>query len=157
MDLLDDEILALWRSLSANNVKYIMVGGFATNLHGFNRMTADLDIWIKDDVVNRKNLRSALKEADLGDLESIETMDFLPGWSSILLNSGFELDIMTSLKGFAQNDFDSCYDAALTAIIHDIPVKFLNLEQLITEKKVAGRDKDHIDLIELEKIKKSKN
>jgi hypothetical protein len=40
MDILDDEILSLWRSLSTNKVRYIMVGGFATNLHGFNRIEA---------------------------------------------------------------------------------------------------------------------
>lgn len=41
MDILDEEILSFWRVLQKYQVKYIMVGGFATNLHGFSRMTAD--------------------------------------------------------------------------------------------------------------------
>ena len=55
MDILDEEILSLWSLLNKNNVAYIMVGGFATTLHGFNRNTADIDLWIKDTKNNRQN------------------------------------------------------------------------------------------------------
>ena len=48
MDILDDELLRFWRSLNNNQVSYIMVGGFATRFHGFNRNTDDLDIWLED-------------------------------------------------------------------------------------------------------------
>jgi hypothetical protein len=156
MDILDEEILNLWRLLNIHSVKYIIVGGFATNLHGFNRITADLNIWIKDDSENRKKLRQVLKELELGDFPAIETIDFIPGWSSIMLSSGFELDIMTSLKGFPNDTFEECYKISPTAIIYNIPIKFMNLNKLIEAKKAVSREKDLIDIIELEKIKKSK-
>lgn len=154
MDILDEEILSFWKLLYENEVKYIMVGGFATNLHGFSRTTADLDIWIKDSRENRKNIRTVLKLLEIGDFESIESTDFIPGWTSVLLASGFELDIMTSLKGLPQERFDYCYKIAPKAIINDIPIKFLHINQLIETKKATARPKDLIDLIELEKIKK---
>ena len=156
MDLLDDEILGLWRTLHKHKTKYILVGGFAINLHGFNRVTADMDLWIKDTPENRKSLRNALKELELGDLEAIESTQFIPGFTSILLRSGFELDIMTSLKGFEQIKFDECYTIAPTAMIENIPIKFLHLKQLIEAKKASGRPKDLIDVEELEKILKQK-
>ena len=156
MDLLDDEILALWKALHKYETKYILVGGFATNLHGFNRVTADMDLWIKDTLPNRKSLRQALKELNLGDFEAIETTQFIPGFTSILLKSNFELDIMTSLKGFEQIKFDPCYNIAPTAIIEDIPLKFLHIKHLIEAKKASGRPKDLIDAEELEKILKQK-
>lgn len=34
MDILDEEIINLWRLLNKHHVMYIMVGGFATTLHG---------------------------------------------------------------------------------------------------------------------------
>ena len=154
MDILDEEILSLWRLFYQNKVLYIMVGGFATNLHGYQRTTGDLDIWIKDSLDNRKRIRSALKELNIGDFKSIETMEFVPGWSTINLSSGFELDIMTSMKGLPQEMFNEAYEIAPTAIIVDIPVKFLHINQLIEAKKASGRQKDLIDVIELEKIKK---
>jgi hypothetical protein len=156
MDLLDDEILRLWKTLHKYETKYILVGGFALNLHGFNRITADMDLWIKDTPENRKSLRNVLKELEFGDLESIENTQFIPGFTSILLHSGFELDIMTSLKGFEQIKFDECYKIAPIAIIENIPIKFLHIEQLIEAKKASGRPKDLIDVIELEKILKQK-
>jgi hypothetical protein len=153
MDILDEEVLALWRSLNQNNVTYIMVGGFATNLNGFKRFTADIDIWIKDTLENRKNLRLVLKELGIGDYEALETTQLIPGWTSIKLESGMELDIMTELTGFKEKDFDECYRAAPTATIYDVKIRFLNINHLITNKKSTGRSKDMIDVIELEKIK----
>ena len=125
-------------------------------MHGFNRTTADLDLWIKDTKENRKNLRHVLKEMGIGDFESIETTQFLPGFTSILLNSGFELDIMTSIKGFDQLRFEECYKIAPVAQIENIPVKFMHINQLIEAKKESGGPKDLIDLEELEKIRKQK-
>lgn len=95
MDILDGEIITLWRSLHTNKVKYIMVGGFATNLHGFSRTTADLDIWVER----------------------------------------------------------RCGKPVPTAVISDIPVKFLHLNHLIQSKENSNRAKDQIDLIELKKLK----
>src|ERR1700751_1310130 len=115
MDILDEEILNLWKSLNNQHVEYIMVGGFAINLHGFSRMSADVDLWIKDTLKNRKKLREAIKELGTGDFEALETTQLIPGWTSITLSSGIDLDIMTSLKGFEQIKFDECYRIAPTA------------------------------------------
>ena len=74
---------------------------------------------------------------------------------SFSLNSDFDLDIMTFIKGFEQSDFDECFDLSPTAMIDNIPVKFLSLNHLIRAKKEVSREKDKIYLIELEKIKKA--
>jgi hypothetical protein len=156
MDILDNEILQLWNLLHSHEVEYIMVGGFATNLHGFVRTTADIDIWIKDTLDNRKKLRAVLNDLEIGDFNLIETMDFLAGWTSIRLTSGFELDIMTSLKGFEKEKFENCFEIAPIAFIQNIPIRFLHLNHLIEEKKICARPKDLLDLIELEKIRDGK-
>lgn len=44
MDVSDEALIQFWASLNEHNVKYIMVGGFATRFHGLNRNTDDLDI-----------------------------------------------------------------------------------------------------------------
>jgi hypothetical protein len=153
MDPGDEEIILLWESLEKNNVEYLLVGGFAVNLHGFARFTADLDLWIKDSASNRKKLHEALKEAGLGDLPGIETMQFIPGWSSFSLPSGFQLDLMTSLRGFPAESFDECYKIAPTANLYGVNVKFLHYNQLLEAKKAAARPKDLIDIEELKRLK----
>nr|MDQ6903927.1 hypothetical protein [Bacteroidota bacterium] len=62
MDIFDEDLIDFWRSLNSNDVQYIMIGGFAVNLHGFSRTTGDLDIWLKDDRSNRINLGKALEQ-----------------------------------------------------------------------------------------------
>jgi len=44
MDIYDDEILATWARFYEKGLRYIMVGGFAINLHGHLRTTGDVDI-----------------------------------------------------------------------------------------------------------------
>jgi hypothetical protein len=44
MDLLDESLLQFWRLMNQNAVSYIMVGGLAVNLHGYSRITADIDV-----------------------------------------------------------------------------------------------------------------
>jgi hypothetical protein len=157
MDILDEELLELWRAFQSNKLEYIMVGGFATNLHGFHRTTADVDIWMKNTANNRIALRKSLAECKHGDFPELERVEFVPGWSSIRLTSGIELDIMTHLKGFAESDFDECFSLASEAEVHGVTVRFLHLNHLIIAKEASNREKDKIDLIALYEIKKLRN
>lgn len=49
-----DQILNIWQFFYSNEVKYLVVGGFAVNIYGFNRNTGDLNILIEDSIENRK-------------------------------------------------------------------------------------------------------
>lgn len=154
MDVLDEVLLRFWSSLNNHGVKYIMVGGFATRFHGFNRSTDDLDIWLYNTLENRKNLRAAFNELNYGDFPSFETMEFVPGWTSIYIDNAIELDIMTSMKGLEPLSFLECLDLASIADFENVKVPFLHINQLIANKKAVNRPKDQIDVIELEKIRK---
>lgn len=152
--MLDDELLNFWKSLCHHQVKYIMVGGFATRFHGFNRATDDLDLWLNDTLENRQGLRNAFIELDYGDYPMLETMEFISGWTSFVVNDALELDIMTSMKGLEHLSFDECYAMASIAEIDEVKIPFLHINQLILNKQVVNRPKDQIDVAELEKIKK---
>lgn len=154
MDIFNETILDFWKSCEKAGLRYIMVGGFATNLNGYQRVTEDLDIYMEDTPANRKALRKAFQYADIGDFEPLERLDFIPGWVFFYLNNGFRLDVMTSLKGLEQVSFQEAYDAAVIAQIHDVTVRFLHINHLIDNKKAANRPKDQLDVIYLEKIKK---
>lgn len=153
MDIFDDEILNLWRALSNNNVQYIVVGGYATNIQGYQRFTGDMDLWVNDIPENRKFLRKAFKEAGMGDFRMIETMKFVPGWTDFHLNNGLRLDILTDMKGLEDYTFQECLSIATIAEIEGLNVPFLHLNQLIENKKAVNRFKDQMDVKELEKIK----
>jgi hypothetical protein len=154
MDTLDEELLRFWRVLNAHGVRYIMVGGLATRFHGYNRTTDDLDLWLDDTLVNRQHLRKAFAELGYGDYSSIETMQFVPGWTTFYA-AGIELDIMTEMKG-VEASFEECYQMASISRILDVQIPFLHINHLIANKKAVNRPKDQMDVTMLEKIRDMK-
>jgi len=155
MDFFDEEILNLWKAFETNKVRYILVGGFATNFYGYDSVTMNMEIWIEDTRENRGKIRKALFETKLGDVEPIERMQFLPGWTTINLDSRLSLDFMTSLKGLEEICFNECYKLAQVYEIQDTIIRVLHLNHLIDSKKATNRLKDQLDIIELEKIRKA--
>ncbi len=154
MDIFDDELLNFWRSLNKFGVKYIMVGGVATNLNGYQRSTNDIDVWIEDTVENRRKFRNAFKEYSSIDYYMMERMQIIPGWSNFNLNNGYRLDLLIDMKGLEELSFDECLKQANIANIYEVNVPFLQINHLIANKKAVNRPKDQLDVIYLEKIKK---
>lgn len=154
---MNTQIIEIWKYFSINNVKYLTIGGFAVNIYGYGRNTGDIDIFIEDSIENRTNLRIALRQSGVGDFENIKTMQFIPGWTDITLNFNLRLDIMTSVKGLENCDFQQLLEKAYIIEISDIPIYFLDYENLIKAKKALNRPKDILDIEELEKINKKSN
>ena len=154
MDVFDEEILNFWRALQENNVQYILVGGYAINLHGYQRFTGDLDIWIKDELTNIKHLRKAFVACNMGDIPMLEYMQFVPGWTDFYLNNNMRLDILIDMKGLEGYTFDECLQMASIADIEGIHIPFLHINQLIENKKQVNRPKDQLDVLALEEIRK---
>lgn len=154
MDVFDEEILSFWKALQDFKVQYIMVGGFAINLHGYQRFTGDLDIWIKDTLQNRQQLRKAFISCDMGDFPMIEYMQFVAGWTDFQLNNSLKLDILIDMKGLEGYTFDECLEMASVAEIEGVHVPFLHINQLIENKRIINRPKDQLDIIALEQIRK---
>ena len=79
-------------------------------------------------------------------------MQFIPGWTDIALNFNLRLDIMTSVKGLENKTFEQLLEKAYIVESSDIPVYFIDYENLIIAKKAANRPKDLLDIEELEKL-----
>src|SRR6266487_4338079 len=68
MDVFNEYILDFWKACQTARLRYIMVGGFAINLHGYQRVTDDMDILIEDKLENcrkKKNCDSVIKKEKL--------------------------------------------------------------------------------------------
>jgi predicted nucleotidyltransferase len=151
---MNSQIIEIWKYFSINRVKYLTIGGFAVNIYGYGRNTGDIDIFIEDSIENRENLRLALKQSGIGDFKNMSTIQFISGWTDISLNFNLRLDIMTSVKGLENKTFEQLLEKAYIAYINDIPVYFIDYENLIIAKKAANRPKDILDIEELEKLNK---
>ncbi len=129
--------------LNSNEVRYLIVGGYAVAVHGHPRYTKDLDIWIYADSENVVRLMSALKQFGFGSL-GITLDDFLTPDQVIQL--GYppnRIGLLTSLKGV---DFKDAYENRVRIEIDGLSTDFVDLENLKKNKAATGRPQDIADL-----------
>jgi hypothetical protein len=152
MDIYNEEFLLLTSIFEKNQVKYLIIGGFAVNRHGYKRTTGDLDIYLQDNKENRQKLIIALEEIGYGRFDMLLDVPIVAGYCEILMDNGMYADLMTEVKGLKQADFDEHFKMATVDIVNNVPVRFLHYNHLIENKKATGRNKDLLDIEELEKI-----
>jgi hypothetical protein len=154
VNIFDDGVLAFFEAMNEAKAEYILVGGLAVNLHGFNRTTGDLDVWIKDSISNRSNLVTALNKLEIEGAEVFLTLPLIAGYSELLLTNGCYVDFMSDLFFLKQNDFDDCAKISKRFMIEEnVEVPVLHITKLIEEKEKSQRSKDRIDTEELKKIR----
>jgi predicted nucleotidyltransferase len=140
------EFIAL---LNAHKVKFLVIGGYAVNFHGYPRYTKDMDFWVWLHPDNIQNLMAALRDFGFGSIGLTEA-DFMQPKNVIQL--GYE-----PLRMELENcDFDECYQRKTQITIEETKVDFLNIDDLISVKKQAGRLQDLADADNLEKLKTKK-
>ena len=73
--MLNQDLKEFIELLNANQVRYLVVDGYAVALHGHPRYTKDIDIWLDRDEENLENLKASKRAAgrlqDLADLENL--------------------------------------------------------------------------------------
>jgi len=134
-------------SLNDNQVRYLVVGGYAVALHGYPRYTNDLDIWIEMSSENARKMVKALEQFGFASL-GLKEHNFQVEDQIIQLGyAPNRIDILNSLPGV---EFNECFDARLEVDIDEVRVNFIDLENLRKNKRVSGRLQDQADLEKLE-------
>jgi len=130
-------------SLNANNVRYLVVGGYAVAIHGHPRYTKDIDVWLWLDPQNAEQVLKALQQFGFGSL-GLTIEDFLV--SDQIIQLGYppsRIDLLTSLPGV---EFEECYPTRMAITIDGITVNFIDLANLKKNKRASGRTQDLADL-----------
>ena len=150
---LDKDFKEFIELLNEHKVKYLIIGGYAVNLHGYPRYTKDIDFWLWMTRPNIKKLMKAIKEFGFGSL-NLEIEDFMTPENIIQL--GYEphrIDLLVEVEGV---NFEECYQRRTEVKVEGVEVQFLSLQDLITAKRKAGRLQDLADAEQLEKLEKKK-
>lgn len=58
-NLFNPDFIDFLQALNKCEVEYILVGGYAVILHGYERVTADMDIWVRCTKENYNKIASA--------------------------------------------------------------------------------------------------
>jgi predicted nucleotidyltransferase len=131
------------RLLNSHGVRYLVVGGYAVGYYGYPRATGDMDIWIAVSDVNAEKTAQALR--DFGMPRDEVTKDLFKETGKIIRMGvpPVRIEVITGASGV---DFEACYARREVIDIDGIPVGFISLEDLKTNKKACGRFKDLDDL-----------
>lgn len=150
--------------LEKRNIKYLIIGGVAVNLYGYNRATNDLDIMISFDLENINKLTQMAKDLGLKPRVPVEIEELadpkkrehwkkeknMKVFSLYNPENDFEIiDIMIS----DDIDFESAYKHRQIQSDENFNVSIVSIEDLIKLKEVAGRDRDLVDLKILKELK----
>ncbi|WP_309723065.1 DUF6036 family nucleotidyltransferase [Armatimonas sp.] len=131
------------QSLNDNQVRYLIVGGYAVALHGHPRYTKDIDIWLWLDPQNAQKTVQALNAFGFASL-NLKADDFLE--PDTIVQLGYppnRIDILNSLSGV---DFEMCYPSHIDIQIGDLTLPFIDLENLKKNKQASGRMQDLADV-----------
>jgi hypothetical protein len=147
--LFSKDILDFLTLLQQNAVHYLVVGGEAVIQYGHARLTADMDIFYDASTANVARLFRALLEFWGGDVPGIASAEELRPKGKVfqfgrppnrldLLNSIDGVSFATAWKGRQSVRFDRKG--------RSLRVHFIGLEELIRNKRAAGRNRDLDDL-----------
>lgn len=137
------------KSINNAKVKYVLVGGYSVIFHGFPRTTGDLDIFVEVSKENYQKLSKAFFEFGLSVFDMTEE-NFLFNKNITVFSFGrapVSIEILKEISGLS---FEEVYSNAIDTEIEEVPVKVIQLKDLIKNKKASGRAKDLNDLENLD-------
>ncbi len=141
---LDQDFKEFIQLLNKHEIEYLLIGGFAVALHGYVRNTVDIDFWINNNAKNSVKMVSVLNEFGFQSL-NLSAADFEK--EDVIIQLGYpphRIDILTSPEGVT---FSECFPKRLVAATTDgVQIQYIDLENLIKNKRAAGRSQDIADI-----------
>lgn len=129
--------------LIKEEVRFLIIGGYAVTWFGRPRNTDDLDIWIDCSQNNAEKVVTSLKKFGF-DLPELNPELFTRGHGIVRLgNPPWKLEILVQIAGV---EFEDCYPRRSTWPIGDMNIPMISLPDLRINKKASGRPKDLADL-----------
>ena len=156
--------LDLFRALNDHQVRYLLVGGLAMNLHGVPRMTMDVDLVLAMDEGNLDRFIGCASAIGLTPLApvsmtALKDVEQRRQWVEQKHMVAFALvpaspgaptvDILIA----PPIDIADALERGLHRHLSEVPVSLAAIEDMIALKSAAGRRQDHDDIEHLERLR----
>ncbi len=134
----------------AEKVEFLLVGAYALAIHGIARATGDIDLWVRPVPENAVRVWNALARfgAPVSDLTAADLTT--PGLIFQIGVPPRRIDVITSIDGV---DFEQAWAARVEVNVDGITLTAISREDLIRNKRAAGRPKDLADLALLDEAR----
>jgi predicted nucleotidyltransferase len=146
--MLNPDFREMLSCLKDEGVEFIVVGAYALAAHGLPRATGDIDIWVRNSRENARRVLGALSKFG-APVSELSEDDFTS--SDMIVQFGVEpcrIDFLTGIDGVV---FDDAWANKLSVNVDGLDIHVLSKEDLIKNKRAAGREKDSGDVVWLEK------
>jgi hypothetical protein len=146
-----DALLDLLGRFQAEGVAYVLVGGHAVRLNGFNRNTEDIDILLPSSIENGRKVIKAL--SFLPSSQELDEDWFAPPPNepeNIRVADTLLIDLLFAANG---QTYESLQNHVRTLTVDGVDIQTLDIEGLL-KTKTDYRAKDRIDREALERLHK---
>lgn len=158
----------LLNALTHQSVDFVLVGGLAVQLHGYMRMTYDIDLVVAMSDENLTRFIDTAKEFGfvpvipvpieaLKDADQIERWYREKGMLAFALREptigGSVVDVLVR----PDVSYERLAAGAVEAQLFRRKIKVASIDHLLEMKRIANRPKDQLDIIALEKIKRGED
>jgi hypothetical protein len=151
MPRLNPDFRDMLSALLGASADFLLVGAQAMAAHGYTRFSADLDIVVRASPENARRVWRAMevfgapmfqyRPSDLEQEDMVLQLGVPPR----------RIDIMTSISGVS---FDEAWPRRVHVETDGLSVPIIGLDELIRNKIAAARDKDELDVKQLEKLRR---
>ncbi len=143
---LDPNFSALLKLFEIHGVRYLLLGGYAVILNGYDRTTKDIDLWIAIDPKNAEQVAKALIEFGF-TASAVPEAIFLSEHTIFRFGRPpTQVELLTTPSGI---DFEECWQEHDVHELSGIQIPTISLRHLRQNKAASGRLKDLADLEEL--------
>jgi predicted nucleotidyltransferase len=136
--------------LNRVGVRYVLIGGIALIRHGVVRATRDVDAILAPEPENLDRVRKLIVEwpATRPDGSPVPDESVAPGRTIHLATPHGELDLLAELT--PPLSFAELRARADTHRVDGVEAPICSLADLVALKRIAGRERDEVDLHDLE-------
>ena len=156
------------RAMTHREVQFVVVGGFAVQLHGFVRSTIDLDLVLAMDNGNLTKFIEVARQFNLhpivpASIESLKNAELMDLWFwekgmvAFALREAEPAGAVIDVLVRPVVDFEVLHAHAMPVELFGGEVKIASIDHLIAMKRVAGRRKDLIDIDALQSIQRGED
>ena len=159
--------LPLFKALNDADVKYVVVGGFATVLHGYARLTMDVDLIV--DLAPEEATRAMHTLESLGFkprapvpalqfADAAKRKEWIEQKGMTVFSFHNPSKPMLTVDIFVHHPipFSELLSRAERMVIDGVVVYICSIDDLITLKQQAGRPQDMIDIEKLRRIQEKR-
>ncbi len=148
--------------LAENEVRFVIIGGFAASLYGSSCVTEDIDLCIPFDAENMQSLLNAFRDIHpahrlIGKSRPLdEGADQLSRFKNLYLQTDLgSIDLLSEVAGVGR--FNDVMEHSVEIELYGMPCCVLDIESLIRTKREMARPKDQEAIRQLEAIKEISN